>query len=151
MRPARAYLGRALVVPGLLLVLLWAGPWLLGNGPARKARERLASSTFQRPQDFIFATASSTRRRGPLLASRVWRGRGLRSFIVTDDRDEAVLRRLNAEGAPHGEAYGFVDEGAAGPQGAAPPAPGTLRWSLSPLLAHLHYGDTYKWLLLGDE
>ncbi|KXZ55598.1 hypothetical protein GPECTOR_2g1148 [Gonium pectorale] len=100
--------------------------------------------------DFLFVTASTPERYLLAQASRSWR-RGIRAFIATNNT--ADLEQLNVRNKPHGELYGFFpDEGTPelGPRFHGSKL-GDSRAAMAPFLAHEAYGETYKWVLYGDD
>eukprot|EP00798_Chlamydomonas_sp_ICE-L_P001345 gene1344-32706_t len=97
---------------------------------------------------------SDTSRMVLIQATRHWRtGPNLiRTFISTGALEDEV-KELNVKyGELYGETYMHVDDEQHA-EGTRPHSkrPGDLRAALSPFLAHEHYGDTYKWMLYGDD
>ncbi|KXZ55605.1 hypothetical protein GPECTOR_2g1155 [Gonium pectorale] len=85
-------------------------------------------------------------------STRAWR-RGVRGFFLTDQNQTESLLRLNAEGTAHNESYAFF------PNDGHPllglmrhgTMSGDTRAAVAPFAAHRHFGETYKWLLYGDD
>ncbi|KAG2434057.1 hypothetical protein HXX76_007785 [Chlamydomonas incerta] len=103
--------------------------------------------------DFVYATGTCRERMLLAKSTRAWR-RGLRGFFLTDINDTSKLAALNAEGAGgHGDTYAyFPNDGDAGLGGRRHGRmAGDTRAAAAPFAAYRHYGDTFKWLLYGDD
>ncbi|GFR48863.1 hypothetical protein Agub_g10817 [Astrephomene gubernaculifera] len=102
--------------------------------------------------DFVFATGSCRERMRLAKSTRAWR-RGIRGFILTDQNETQALLRLNADGKPHNESFAFFPNDGDPLLGMARHGTmqGDTRAALAPFAAHRHYGDTYKWMLYGDD
>ncbi|KAG2489540.1 hypothetical protein HYH03_011991 [Edaphochlamys debaryana] len=84
----------------------------------------------------------------PLLhTSRVWRDKiPVRTFFAIEDSALADTLNRDPEARALNEAYGYWPDDLTYTNN-----PGGLRHALSPLLAHAHYGDSYRWMLYGDD
>ncbi|KAG2453869.1 hypothetical protein HYH02_002076 [Chlamydomonas schloesseri] len=103
--------------------------------------------------DFVYATGTCRERMLLAKSTRAWR-RGLRGFFLTDVNDTAKLAELNAEGAAgHAEAYAyFPNDGEPGLGGLRHGRmAGDTRAAAAPFAAYRHYGDSFKWMLYGDD
>eukprot|EP00198_Chlamydomonas_reinhardtii_P006618 XP_001695954.1 predicted protein [Chlamydomonas reinhardtii] len=103
--------------------------------------------------DFVYATGTCRERMLLAKSTRAWR-RGLRGFFLTDVNDTSKLAALNAEGADgYGEAYAYFpndgDPGLGGRRHGR--MGGDTRAAVAPFAAYRHYGDTFKWMLYGDD
>ncbi|PNW72215.1 hypothetical protein CHLRE_16g677350v5 [Chlamydomonas reinhardtii] len=101
-------------------------------------------------EHFVFATGSYPDRYLLAQATRSWR-RGVRAFIAINNTQD--VDTLNERNQAHHERYEyFPDEG----EGDLGPRfhgfmRGDSRAAMAPFMAHEHYGETYKWLLYGDD
>ncbi|KAG2501562.1 hypothetical protein HYH03_000069 [Edaphochlamys debaryana] len=102
--------------------------------------------------DLVFATGSCRARMNLVKAQRSWR-KGVRSFVLTD-HNETDLLRLNTDGAGHRESYAyFPDDGDVKHLGANTHGKkrGDTRAAAAPFAAHRHFGESYKWMMYGDD
>ncbi|KAG2501555.1 hypothetical protein HYH03_000062 [Edaphochlamys debaryana] len=100
--------------------------------------------------DFLFATGSFPDRYLLAQATRSWR-KGIRAFVAINNTVD--VGRLNEENKAHGEVFGFFPDEGTGPLGPKYHGfmAGDSRAAMAPFLAHEAYGETYKWLLYGDD
>jgi hypothetical protein len=96
--------------------------------------------------DFVIAFCSCTRNLRLAHTTRCMR-RGIRTFISIEDENAVGL--LNEEARLHRETYAFFPDS----NQSKPSRRGRHegRWLMTPILAHLHYKSSYKWMLLGDD
>ncbi|KAG2453861.1 hypothetical protein HYH02_002068 [Chlamydomonas schloesseri] len=129
---------------------------LLKDEEARRALPYDMTKPYKLPaasyedEQFVFATGSYPDRYLLAQATRSWR-RGIRAFIaINNTRD---VDELNQHNQVHRERYEyFPDEG----EGDLGPRfhgfmRGDSRAAIAPFMAHEHFGESYKWLLYGDD
>ncbi|KAG2434055.1 hypothetical protein HXX76_007783 [Chlamydomonas incerta] len=110
---------------------------------------KLPAASYEDEQ-FVFATGSYPDRYILAQATRSWR-HGIRAFIAINNTQD--VDRLNEHNQAHRERYEyFPDEG----EGDLGPRfhgfmRGDTRAAAAPFMAHEHFGETYKWLLYGDD
>ncbi|GLI68035.1 hypothetical protein VaNZ11_012358 [Volvox africanus] len=102
--------------------------------------------------DFVFTTGSCRERMPLTRSTRAWRNR-IRAFILIDQDLEESLTRLNLEGEVHNESYAFFPDDRHDLLGgtAHGTKQGDTRAAVAPFAAHRHFGETYKWMLYGDD
>ncbi|GLC47874.1 hypothetical protein PLESTB_000035100 [Pleodorina starrii] len=100
--------------------------------------------------DFVFATGSFPARYILAQSTRSWR-RGIRAFVAVNNTEDVPI--LNERNRVHNEHFAyFPDDGTfeLGPIFHGFMA-GDTRAAMAPFLAHEHFGESYKWMLYGDD
>ncbi|GIL52680.1 hypothetical protein Vafri_8499 [Volvox africanus] len=102
------------------------------------------------PSDFVFATGSFPARYILAQSSRSWR-RGIRAFIAVNNTEDLPL--LNEKNKVHQEHYEYFPDDGTGDLGKIFHGymAGDTRVAMAPFLAHQYFGETYKWMLYGDD
>lgn len=136
--------------PPLSLALLLAIVLALGTcGSAPPDGPAATSSGQPLPDhDFVVAIPTCTTRLPLLDAGRVWR-KSLRTFVTINSTEAA--RQLTASSGGRGEVYVYWDADAREHGTWRAYYTGDTRAGVTPLLAHEHFGATYKWMLYADD
>ncbi|GLI68037.1 hypothetical protein VaNZ11_012360 [Volvox africanus] len=102
------------------------------------------------PSDFVFATGSFSARYILAQSTRSWR-RGIRAFIAVNNTEDLPL--LNEKNKVHQEHYEYFPDDGTGDLGKIFHGymAGDTRAAMAPFLAHQYFGETYKWMLYGDD
>ncbi|GFR48861.1 hypothetical protein Agub_g10815, partial [Astrephomene gubernaculifera] len=111
--------------------------------------------------DFVFATGSYPARYLLAQSTRAWRrvradgdGSGssfIRAFIAVNNTEDLPV--LNERNAAYGERYGYFPDEGSGELGESfhGSMRGDSRAALAPFMAHKYFGESYKWMLYGDD
>ncbi|GFR42726.1 hypothetical protein Agub_g3644 [Astrephomene gubernaculifera] len=117
-------------------------------------RESLAASLYgldYNPEDFVVAQPTCVHRLPLAQVSRGWRKEGIRSFVVLNNSKLAEELNNSPSSHKHREAYGYWDDDSIAQGSWRGGNVGDTRAAATPFLAHRHFGDTYKWMLYGDD
>ncbi|GIL79838.1 hypothetical protein Vretimale_12458 [Volvox reticuliferus] len=100
--------------------------------------------------DFVFATGSFPARYILAQSTRSWR-RDIRAFIAVNNTDDLPL--LNEKNKVHQEHYEYFPDDGTGDLGKTFHGymAGDTRAAMAPFLAHQYFGESYKWMLYGDD
>ncbi|GIL77275.1 hypothetical protein Vretimale_3047 [Volvox reticuliferus] len=98
--------------------------------------------------EFVVALASATTRLSLAQATRSYRA-GMQTLIMTDN--ETMVPFLNTVYSKYREVYKYHPDEHTVAEKMHAKNPGDYRAALAPFAAHLHFGDTYKWMLYGDD
>ncbi|KAG2491057.1 hypothetical protein HYH03_010503 [Edaphochlamys debaryana] len=105
------------------------------------------------PKDFVVAQPSCVHRVPLTKFTRKWRGgkEGIRSFVLLNN--SALVDELNSDPASKEnlETYGFYEDDSVEGGSWRGGNVGDTRAAVTPFLAHKHFGETYKWMLYGDD
>ncbi|PNH04608.1 hypothetical protein TSOC_009208 [Tetrabaena socialis] len=101
--------------------------------------------------EFVFATGSFPDRYLLAQATRSWRRGGIRAFFAVNNTEDLPL--LNENNKAHGERYEYFPDEGAGDLGDRNHGymKGDTRAAMAPFMAHEYFGETYKWMLYGDD
>lgn len=121
------------------------------TGPYDVTKPYRLPRVYLRDEDIVFATGSFQQRHVMAQATRAWRG-DVRAFIATNATQDEV-EQLNRAGEAHRERYEHFPDDTTGDLG--PHMHGSLlgdtRAAMAPFLAHTSFGQSYKWMLYGDD
>ncbi|GFR41913.1 hypothetical protein Agub_g2705 [Astrephomene gubernaculifera] len=99
--------------------------------------------------DFVVAISTASSRLVLAQGTRAYRA-GIRTFIMNSNETEIPF--LNKVYAKYRETYEyFPDEEDPDPKRWHAKNPGDFRAAMAPFAAHRHFGNTYKWMLYGDD
>ncbi|GAX82109.1 hypothetical protein CEUSTIGMA_g9537.t1 [Chlamydomonas eustigma] len=133
-------------IPTVLIFLL-----IYGQYPITFSSHDNTANTGYDLNDIVLVVPSTMARLPLVQKTRSWR-KGIRTLIATDAGTSAALELTTHFSSSHLETYIHIDDEK--PQPNLKPyakRPGDYRGAQAPFLAHKHFGDTYKWMMYGDD
>ncbi|GIL93811.1 hypothetical protein Vretimale_188 [Volvox reticuliferus] len=103
------------------------------------------------PEDFVVAQPTCVHRLPLTRVNRLWRGKGIRSFTVLNNTKLVHDLNNDPDSTDNFEAYGYWEDDHVEAGTWRGGNVGDTRAAVTPFLAHLHFGDKYKWMLYGDD
>ncbi|GLI65997.1 hypothetical protein VaNZ11_009692 [Volvox africanus] len=103
------------------------------------------------PEDFVISQPTCVHRLPLTRVNRLWRAKGIRSFTVLNNTGLVHDLNIDPESINRREAYGYWEDDNLGAGTWRGGNVGDTRAAVTPFLAHMHFGDTYKWMLYGDD